>query len=90
MDLGLRDRVAIVGGSSKGMGRATALALAREGASVTICARDEANLRKTEIEIARASSQHHVLAIPADLGRIEDIKRVVGPPSIGSAELTSL
>ena len=77
MDLGLRDRVAIVGGSSKGMGRATALALAREGASVTICARDEANLRKTEIEIARASSQHHVLAIPADLGRIEDIKRVV-------------
>ena len=76
MDLGLRERVAIVGGSSKGMGRATALALAREGASVTICARTEADLRKTEIDIARASTQHHVLAVPADLTHIEDIKRV--------------
>ena len=77
MDMGLRDRVAIVGGSSKGMGRAAALALAREGTSVTICARNEADLRKTEMEIARASSQHHVLAIPADLSRNEDIRRVV-------------
>ena len=77
MDLGLRDRVAIVGGSSKGMGRAAALALAKEGASVTICARNEADLRKTEIDIARVGSQHHVLAIPADLSRSEDIKRVV-------------
>ena len=77
MDLGLRERVAIIGGSSKGMGRAAALALARGGASVTICARNEADLRKTEIEIARASSQHHVLAIPADLSRNEDIKRAV-------------
>ena len=77
MELGLRERVAIVGGSSKGMGRAAALALAREGASVTVCARDEAELRKAEIEIARVGSQHHVLAIPADLSRPEDIKRVV-------------
>ena len=77
MDLGLRDRVAIVGGSSKGIGRAIALALAREGASVTICARNETELRKTEMEIARTSSQHHVLAIPADLAHTEDIKRAV-------------
>ena len=77
MELGLRERVAIVGGSSKGMGRAAALALAKGGASVTICARNEGDLRKTEIEIARASSQHHVLAIPADLSHGEDIKRVV-------------
>ena len=77
MDLGLRDRVAIVGGSSKGIGRAAALALAREGVSVTICARDEPDLRKAEIDIARVSSQHHILAIPADLTRSDDIKRVV-------------
>lgn len=77
MDLGLRDRVAIVGGSSRGMGRATALALAREGASVTICARTESDLRKTEIEIARISSQQHVLAVASDLSQLDDIKRVV-------------
>lgn len=77
MDLGLEDRVAVVGGSSNGIGKAAALSLARGGASVTICGRDEAELRKAEIEIARTSTQHHVLAILADLTRMDDIKRVV-------------
>ena len=77
MDLGLRDRVAIVGGSSRGIGRAIAIAFAREGANVTICARNEAALRRTEIELARIGSQHHVLAIPADLSVPRDIRRVV-------------
>jgi 3-oxoacyl-[acyl-carrier protein] reductase len=77
MDLGLRERVAIVGVSSKGIGKAAALALAREGASVTICGPDEADLRRAEIDIARVCSQHHVLAVPADPTRLEDIKRVV-------------
>ena len=77
MELGLKDRVAIVGGSSRGIGRAIAIALAKEGASVTICARNEAALRRTEIELARISSQHHVLAIPADLSVRRDVRRVV-------------
>ena len=77
MELGLKDRVAIVGGSSSGMGMAIALALAREGTSITICARNEASLRKAELEVARTSSQHHVLAIPADLASSDDIRRVV-------------
>ena len=77
MDLGLKDRVAIVGGSSRGIGRAIAMAFAQEGASVTIAARTEADLRRTELELARIGSQHHVLAIPADLYVARDIRRVV-------------
>ena len=77
MDLGLKDRVAIIGGSSRGIGRAIAMAFAQEGASVTITARTEADLRRTEIELARIGSQHHVLAIPADLSLAGDARRVV-------------
>ena len=59
------------------MGRAIAMAFAQEGANVTICGRTEADLRRTEIELARVGSQHHVLAIPADLSVARDIRRVV-------------
>ncbi len=77
MDLGLKDRVAIVGGSSRGMGRSIALAFAQEGANVAVSARTEADLRRTEIELARVGTQQHVLAIPADLSVARDIRRVV-------------
>ena len=52
MDLGLTGRMAIVAAASKGLGRAVALELAREGAGVTICARSEANLA-TAVETIR-------------------------------------
>ena len=77
MDLGLRDRVAIIGGSSRGLGRAIALAFIHEGANVTICGRTEADLRRTEIELSREVSQQHVLAVPADVTDSRDIRRVV-------------
>ncbi|HZZ39915.1 MAG TPA: SDR family oxidoreductase [Acidobacteriaceae bacterium] len=57
METGLKDRVAIVAGSSQGIGRATAFALAAEGAAVALCARREAELEKTAAEIR---SRHSV------------------------------
>ena len=42
MDLGLKGKAALVGGSSKGIGRAIAMSLAREGCNVSVCARDNA------------------------------------------------
>jgi 3-oxoacyl-[acyl-carrier protein] reductase len=62
MDLGLEGKVALVTASSKGLGFASARALAREGARVTICARDSARL-----EAAAAEIGGEVLAIPADV-----------------------
>ncbi len=51
MDLGLRDKSVIVTGGSRGIGRATALCFADEGAHVAICARGEDALRRTEDEL---------------------------------------
>ena len=76
MELDLKGRVAIVGGSSKGIGKATALRLAQEGANVTIVARHAEDVATAAQDIAAATSQDQVLAIPADLSKVEDTKRV--------------
>lgn len=75
MDLGLTNKRAVVFASSKGIGCGIARQLAQEGASVTICARNEEALHRTEEEIRAAGGD--VLALPADVGRYEDIKRVI-------------
>ncbi len=76
MDLGLNGKVAVVAAASKGLGKASALALAREGARVTICARTEADLEAAAGEIRRETGSE-VLAVPADLNSAEGIKSVV-------------
>lgn len=65
MDLGIAGRVALVGASSRGLGRASAAALAGEGARVAICGRDESSLAETA-EALRAGGAE-VLAVAADI-----------------------
>ena len=76
MDFGLAGKSALVAASSKGLGKASALALAREGARVTICARTEADLAATADQISRETGAE-ALAVPADLSSAAGIHSVV-------------
>ena len=68
MDLELRDKAALVTGSSRGLGFASAVALAREGCRVCICARGEERLAAASASIEReAGGPGRVLAVQADL-----------------------
>jgi len=80
MDLGLRGRVAIVTGSSQGIGKAIALGLSQEGARVSICARNEKQLNETAREIKSATGVQ-VYAVQADLTNEDDIRRLVAKTS---------
>jgi 3-oxoacyl-[acyl-carrier protein] reductase len=76
MDLGLRGKVALVAASSKGLGRACAMGFAREGADVTVSARNVETLEATAQQI-RGETDARVLAVPADMSKPEDIERLV-------------
>lgn len=67
----LHGKVAFITGASRGIGRSTALALAREGARVALIARDVAALKEVAAEIRQSGSACR--AIPTDLRREEDI-----------------
>ena len=78
MDLELNDKVAIVTGSSRGLGLASAKALASEGCRVCLCARTEQPLRAAAEEIARvAGASDRVLAVAADVSQPEGVQRIV-------------
>jgi 3-oxoacyl-[acyl-carrier protein] reductase len=76
MDLGLAGRVALVTAASKGMGKASAMGLAAEGARVVMCARTESDL-KTAAEEIRAKTKAEVLAVPADVTKKDDVTALV-------------
>ena len=78
MDLQLIDKIAIVTGSSKGLGLASARALVAEGCRVTMCARGEAKLNESAAELrATVSADDRVLAVTADLATAEGVEAVV-------------
>jgi 3-oxoacyl-[acyl-carrier protein] reductase len=62
LDLGIKGRKAIVCASSRGLGKACAMALAREGAEVVINGRDEAALAETAAEIMAATGRPAIIA----------------------------
>lgn len=76
MDLGLKGKVALVAGASKGLGKAVALGLAREDAHVAIISRDQQRIEAAAKDIREATGAQ-VLAIIADVTRAEDIQRSV-------------
>ncbi|MEZ5418807.1 MAG: SDR family oxidoreductase [Vicinamibacterales bacterium] len=79
MDLGLSGKVAIVTGSSRGLGLASARALAAEGCHVCLCARTEATLGEAAREVAAAAAAPaQVLTVAADLATEAGIRAVVG------------
>jgi 3-oxoacyl-[acyl-carrier protein] reductase len=76
MDLELTSRVAVVGGASKGLGRACAQVLAEEGARLALCSRSKADLEKAAQEI-RDTTRAEVLAFAGDLDRHDTIKALI-------------
>src|SRR6478672_5095162 len=76
MDLMLKGKVAIVGGASKGLGRACAQALAEEGVNVAVCSRSRPHLEKAAQEI-HASTGVEILAFPGDLDQHETIRSLI-------------
>lgn len=76
MDLELKDKVAIVGGASKGLGRASAEVLAEESAKIMICSRTQADLEKAAEEI-RSATGSEVLVFAGNLDKYDTIKQLV-------------
>ena len=75
MELGLEGKVAIVGGASKGLGRAVALELAKEGVRVVVAARSEDKLKEVAEEIKKLGGE--ALPVKADFNMPGDIRMVV-------------
>jgi 3-oxoacyl-[acyl-carrier protein] reductase len=76
MDLELKGKVAVVGGASKGLGRACADVLAEEGAKVALCSRTKAELETAAREI-RDRTGADVLAFAGDLDRPETVRDLI-------------
>jgi NAD(P)-dependent dehydrogenase (short-subunit alcohol dehydrogenase family) len=71
----LEGKVALITGASQGLGRALALAFAREGAQVVVNARSEESVRPIAGEVEEAGGE--VLAVAADVSKDSDVKRLV-------------
>jgi 3-oxoacyl-[acyl-carrier protein] reductase len=78
MDLGLKDRVYVVTGASRGLGRASARALAAEGAKLVLCSRDEDSLNLVAQELG---GHDNAIAVAGDLSQADTAGRLVAAAS---------
>ncbi|MDT7832814.1 SDR family oxidoreductase [Flavobacteriaceae bacterium S356] len=76
MNLNLQNKNALVCGSTQGIGKATAMALAEEGANVTLLARNEEVLKKVLAELPNSGDQHHNYLV-ADFSNSENVKSAI-------------
>ena len=75
MDFGLKDKVAVIGGASKGLGRACAEVLAEEGMKLVICSRSQASIDEAAAAIKKNTGVE-VLAFAGDLDQHATIKEL--------------
>lgn len=83
----LSGKTAIVTGSTKGIGRAIAFALAEAGASVSVSSRDSDRVSETEAALKGAG--HNVLGVPCNVGRKEELEKLVArtKEALGPADI---
>ena len=77
MDLGIRGRTAVITGGTRGMGRATAELLAREGARIAVLARNEAELAETETELLALGAED-AIGLPCNLLDTGEVEAAFG------------
>lgn len=77
MELGLKNKVALVTGASKGIGKAVAMELAREGCRVVISARGEEELNEAAEEIRQVESSAEVLSVATDVTDPSEVEKLV-------------
>lgn len=77
MDLGLDGKAAVITGSSRGLGFASARALAAEGCRVTICARGRERLAAAREELASEFGKDRIAAMEADLSTAAGVESVI-------------
>ncbi len=88
MNFGIRNKVALVAAASRGLGYATAMELAREGAQVAVCGRDEQRINRAAAELS-ASTGGRILPVVADVEKPEDCQYFIDQAAehLGSVDI---
>src|SRR5690554_3150521 len=76
MNLSLKNKNALVCGSTSGIGKAIAIALAKQGATITLLARDEKKLQEVLQKLPKSAVGNHEYAV-ADFQNVEQVQKVV-------------